>query len=50
MMPIDLRIPITEFTIKDTIDYERITVFGHIGTHPDAMDKHSSLSDAERTP
>ncbi len=48
MMLIDLSIPVAAFTIKDVMDYERITAFGHIGTHLDVMDKHFPLSYVKR--
>jgi len=48
MMLVDLSIPVTEFTIKDAIDYERITAFGHIGTHLDIMNMDFPLSYVKR--
>ena len=47
-MLVDLSIPVTEFTIKDASDYERITAFGHIGTHIDIMDKQFPLTYIKR--
>jgi kynurenine formamidase len=48
-MLIDLTIPVTEFTIQDAHNYERITAFGHIGTHIDVMDQHFPLSYVKRS-
>jgi kynurenine formamidase len=47
-MLIDVSLLITKFSIVDVPDYDRITAFGHLGTHIDIMDKCFPLSYLKR--